>query len=86
MTVEHDGSVLACVRARMVLGNLHEESLAEIWNGERMQALRRSFVEGSLYRQCFACRSFYSDALHPSVPPLRDSGVCFGDERPATTA
>jgi radical SAM protein with 4Fe4S-binding SPASM domain len=81
MTVEHDGSVIACVRARMVLGNLHEESLAAIWNGARMQALRRAFLERDLYRECFGCMNFYSDTLHPSVPPIRDSGVWFGDGR-----
>jgi len=82
MTVEHDGTVLACVRARMVTGNLHEQRLADIWNGARMQALRQSFVDRCLFEECRGCMDFYSDTLHPSMPPMRDSGLRFSDSHP----
>ena len=58
-TVTWDGDVVPCCYdfdKKIVLGNLSEQSLLEIWNGPRMQELRREFlsnnVENSLCRDC----------------------------------
>lgn len=47
MTVKWDGDVVPCCYdydKKYVLGNVSQQSLAEIWNGERMQALRREMI------------------------------------------
>ncbi|MCB9882010.1 MAG: SPASM domain-containing protein [Planctomycetes bacterium] len=77
LVVEYDGTVLPCCRGHLPIGNLHRESFQDIWNGERMQRLRQSFLQRTLYRECFGCMNFYSDTLHPSVPPIADLGVSF---------
>lgn len=47
MTVLWDGVVVPCCNdydKKLSLGNLSDRTLSEIWNGERMQRLRREFV------------------------------------------
>ena len=49
MTVFYDGRVTPCCcdhACRLGVGNANEQSVAEIWNGERVQALRRLHEEG----------------------------------------
>jgi MoaA/NifB/PqqE/SkfB family radical SAM enzyme len=40
--IQPDGSVLPCTRYEQGLGNLHEDSLWEIWNGNGFRTFRRS--------------------------------------------
>ncbi len=50
-----DGSVVLCeVQDRVVLGNLHRESLEEIWRGAEYRNLRRKYVIGGL-AECVGC-------------------------------
>lgn len=63
MTIAWDGDVVPCCHdydKRYVLGNIHESSLTEIWNGAPMQALRAEFLSGDvsnpLCRNCEALR------------------------------
>jgi radical SAM protein with 4Fe4S-binding SPASM domain len=58
--VEWDGSVLPCCRDQIVLGNLHEQGFAEIWNGEPMQRLRETFFQRELRPFCKRCMAFYN--------------------------
>jgi len=58
LLVEWDGTVLPCCRDHIVLGNLHETSLPEIWNGPAMQALRASFYSRELRPHCARCFEF----------------------------
>jgi radical SAM protein with 4Fe4S-binding SPASM domain len=47
MTVKWDGDVVPCCfdyDKKYVLGNVNEQSLAEIWNGERMRFLRQEMA------------------------------------------
>jgi radical SAM protein with 4Fe4S-binding SPASM domain len=47
MYMGNNGDVVACCRDlehQTVLGNLFEQSLDEVWNGERYQALRKSLA------------------------------------------
>ena len=37
---------------KMKIGNLNEASLHEIWNAEKLQALRQSFSKGELPEPC----------------------------------
>jgi len=59
MIVEWTGTVLPCIRDRIVLGNLRTQGFREIWNGEAMQRLRRSHFEQSLSPRCATCKRFY---------------------------
>ena len=56
-----DGSVTLCCSANYVLGNLHQASLAEIWNGKRMQQIRETFRRGYIPRLCGYCQGFGFD-------------------------
>jgi radical SAM protein with 4Fe4S-binding SPASM domain len=47
-TVDFAGRVVGCcrdLRSEYIVGNLLEESAADIWNGERMKRLRRALAE-----------------------------------------
>lgn len=60
MAVHWDGQVSSCCadfKAEQIVGSLHESSLAEIWNGERMRAMRRDHVAGEHARHptCAGC-------------------------------
>jgi radical SAM protein with 4Fe4S-binding SPASM domain len=58
MFVAHNGDAVACCRDlehQTVLGNLFDQDLEEIWNGEKYQALRRDLIEKHPERQA-ACK------------------------------
>lgn len=80
ITVEWDGTVVPCCRAHMVLGREGAEDLRSIWNGERIRRLRSTFARRSILRECSGCMDFYSDPMHPSVPPMADEGTWFAQE------
>jgi len=82
-TVEHDGTVLPCCRTRYPVGNLHAEDFLGIWNGERMQRLRATFLARRVYAGCARCMDFFCDAEHPDVPLVESSGRTFADDFPA---
>lgn len=52
-----DGNVLPCCIAdyRSPLGNLNNESVIEVWNGERYKELRKNMLEGNRSKECSAC-------------------------------
>ena len=52
--ISQNGAVTTCCRARQVMGNLLEQSFAEIWNGEVYRAYRRSI---NTFRPPEACTS-----------------------------
>lgn len=66
LTVLWDGRVRACgcrlnndgVEDPLILGNLNTQSLEEIWNGEKLRAVRRSFEQGKLCDLCRKCTSY----------------------------
>jgi radical SAM protein with 4Fe4S-binding SPASM domain len=50
VTIRGDGEVLPCCSQqspKMPIGNIKEDSLGEIWRGEKMEALRESFSNGA---------------------------------------
>ncbi len=64
MTIKWDGDVVPCCLdydKRYVLGNLNHQTLAEIWNGSPMQALRQEFISNEvtnpLCRNCDQLRA-----------------------------
>ena len=57
MKVDTDGTVYPCCRApaELRMGNAHEQSLGEIWNGPKYRDLRRRFHSGDLPAPCRGC-------------------------------
>jgi radical SAM protein with 4Fe4S-binding SPASM domain len=78
--IAHNGDVVACCRDlehQSVLGNLFEQDLMDIWNGEKYQAMRRDLATKHPERQAacdgcdmpydaakFSLRNFAKVALH----------------------
>jgi radical SAM protein with 4Fe4S-binding SPASM domain len=44
-----------CIEGRPVVGNIHEQDLATIWNGEMMQEMRSRMMEGDPIPCCRDC-------------------------------
>ena len=63
MTVAWNGDVVPCCYdydAKVVLGSLGEQSLSDIWNGEKMQALRKEFITNRVANPlCKNCEKLY---------------------------
>ena len=69
VSVLADGRVVPCCRdvnGDYVLGDLNNESLIEIWNGERMRQLRNDFIQGN--RNNPLCKSCKEGSLEIGVP------------------
>lgn len=50
-TVRAEGTVTACItdyNAKCVVGDLHEQRILDIWNGEKYQAMRTALLAGDL--------------------------------------
>lgn len=63
MTIVWNGDVLPCCydyNGRYVLGNMAEQSLSDIWNGERIQSLRKEFIDNKVENDlCKNCDNLY---------------------------
>lgn len=53
-----NGDVAACCVPGMVMGNLHDESMEEIWNGDRYRALRSGINSPNPPKPCAICPMF----------------------------
>lgn len=67
LLVRHNGQVMPCCDASgtpLALGNVHDESLAAIWRGEKLASLRASIAANSVDKlplACQECQTKYSD-------------------------
>jgi radical SAM protein with 4Fe4S-binding SPASM domain len=59
LVVNQKGDVRLCCATTYTLGNLRESTLSEIWNSDRMKAIRKAFAEGRNPRVCGYCKGFY---------------------------
>jgi radical SAM protein with 4Fe4S-binding SPASM domain len=65
LMVQSTGDVQACAceasvnAPALVVGNIEQESLLEIWRGERLRSLRESFTNGQLNSTCASCDYSY---------------------------
>ena len=58
MTIRADGSVVPCcydLTSDIVLGNINEQGIEEIWNGESYRHLRHVFAAGRYPKPCASC-------------------------------
>ena len=58
MTVRWNGEIVACcydLTSRYVIGNVHEDDLATIWNNEKFLGLRKSIDTGRFIPLCASC-------------------------------
>lgn len=54
--IDLDGNVsICCINQYVCVGNLFEQSFEEIWNGKKLQQIRKMFYEGFLPHFCFGC-------------------------------
>lgn len=63
LLVRHNGDVLPCCDASgtpLVVGNIHKQSLGEIWRGPRIKELRQRLAAGDLPPACRACQGKFS--------------------------
>ncbi len=74
--IDEKGDVYSCCHAKpKALGNLHEQTLEQICNGETIQALRRESLEGRL--GCYEkCTLLDKNELKPVEMPLT---IDYGD-------
>ena len=63
MTVIWNGDVVPCCYdydAKIVLGNMGEQSLSDIWNGEKLQSIRSEFMANRVTNPlCKKCEKLY---------------------------
>ena len=63
MTVTWNGDVVPCCYdydAKVVLGNMGSQPLADIWNGEKIQSIRGEFIENKVTNPlCRHCEKLY---------------------------
>ncbi|HEY1110202.1 MAG TPA: SPASM domain-containing protein [Opitutaceae bacterium] len=78
MTVTDRGEVLPCGHGSKPVGNLREQTPAEIWNGETMQALRTSILSGRIHAVCKSCDCPYQQR-HPASASIEPRAL-IGDE------
>ena len=68
MTIQVNGDVVACCRdprGTMIMGNLIEQPLEEVWNGKPFQELRRMIArDQSRVNLCQLCGGYGQPALH----------------------
>jgi radical SAM protein with 4Fe4S-binding SPASM domain len=64
MVVTYDGSVRFCPddwRKETVIGNIRDNSIAELWQSDTMKNLRRSHLDGSIdHKTCLNCTDWSS--------------------------
>ncbi|MBA3638737.1 MAG: radical SAM protein [Acidobacteriota bacterium] len=53
--VSFSGKVYFCPFIRVEVGDLHEQSLEEIWNGDKLVDMRKRLVENGLFPVCRRC-------------------------------
>ncbi len=76
LSIGWDGRVFWCcgdLNGAEVLGDISRETLSEIWNGEKIRALRRGLAKGELHtlQLCRNCEAVYH-RHHPLFSDIKD--------------
>lgn len=58
--INESGDVTVCCTSKTVLGNINEQSIAEVWNSTEMIALRKRILKGNYVKDCKinCCRGY----------------------------
>ena len=67
VSIHSDGDVVPCCFAwekELVIGNIYEQSLAEIWQGERRKKLLKGWFSGKIPKKCENCKFRSPQLLH----------------------
>ena len=51
-----DGGIKTCCSSRMDIGNINEESIEDIIQGERVKSVRQSMIDGKWHPSCMQCK------------------------------
>lgn len=81
LVVTANGDVIPCCvdyDARMVMGNVGEHTLEEIWHGERFRAVRADHLAGRYLETCETCREWVGGPPSRTFPFNRDTVVRLG--------
>jgi radical SAM protein with 4Fe4S-binding SPASM domain len=62
VAVTWDGFVANCAQERHILGNLREQSLRDIWNGDKMRYMRKLYYKEGIQSLCPDCRDWKHSA------------------------
>ena len=65
VVVDEKGNVRFCLQNWLMLGNVHEQPFAAIWNGPRAQRLRRLVAAGRVPGVCAGCRHVTEAPIRP---------------------
>ena len=65
LNINWDGSVMSCAMERFILGDLHTQTISEIWNSPGLIKLRSDFLHGKAAEHCpkCACRNLTQESL-----------------------
>lgn len=76
--VEHDGTVRPCCMTKVnTCGNINQQSIEEIWNGETFQRIRQQMASGQWDQVCRAdCPRLHGDMTDP-IPEYQS--LSFGE-------
>jgi radical SAM protein with 4Fe4S-binding SPASM domain len=76
ITIAHDGKIHQCkvdYDRKMVMGDVNEQSIYEIWHGENFQSLRNAFKESKALEQYSAC-NYCTDNVLTEERPMQVNG------------
>lgn len=71
VVVTVNGDVIPCCvdyDARMVMGNVRENTLEEIWHGEAFRSIREDHLAGRFLSTCATCREWIGGPANPTYP------------------
>lgn len=76
MTICPDGRVVPCSNETMVgIGNVEDESLVEIWNGNKLRKVQKEMIGGSRNYKGVSCETCTIVQCRPFPEDLLDDGV-----------
>ena len=75
LAISPDGTIYPCISMKIPLGNILEENVGDVWNGER----RRKLVESLTWNNTEDCKNCLSKKNCPHCPAisLEESGNLF---------
>ena len=85
VVVTANGDVIPCCvdyDARMVMGNVRDETLEEIWHGETFRKVREDHLAGRFLETCATCKEWVGGPANPTYPvgrPVLEKLARLGD-------